>query len=451
MARPKKQKEHLIPKPQLNLSDETKKSLAVIIFVVLFFISALALIGIAGSVGEYISKFLIFGFGAIAYFVPIAFLLVGIALYKQPIDHERPGHFYFRAYFGTFLLAGSLAGLIHIFFMRGGASAFDLVAAQRGGGYLGALFAYPFFKLTGFWAALVFLLALTATGLLITFNLPLNALWKKSDKTEDKKLNGKVNVEVSPIKINGMAKTGFISEKVQEKNRAVEAEKPKEKPAAVAASSEQVITSAANDKKIDLDAIVLADRKDWKLPPFDLLEDSKTTVDSGNIEMNVSVIQKTLADFGIDVEMGEVNVGPTVTQYTLRPAVGMKLAQIAALQNDLALALSAQSIRMELPIPGKALVGIEIPNKTSALVRLREVLQTENFVKHPSKLAFALGRDVAGHPMVADLARMPHLLIAGATEAVEDLLLDGRAVAFAFRPTLDQVLKIFVLGTATAG
>ena len=119
-------------------------------------------------------------------------------------------------------------------------------------------------------------------------------------------------------------------------------------------------------------------------------------MDSGNIEVNVAIIKKTLGDFGIDVEMGEVNVGPTVTQYTLRPTVGVKLAQIAGLQNDLALALAAHSIRMELPIPGKALVGIEVPNKSTAIVRLREVMQTKEFVDSTSKLSIALGRDVAG-------------------------------------------------------
>jgi S-DNA-T family DNA segregation ATPase FtsK/SpoIIIE len=130
-----------------------------------------------------------------------------------------------------------------------------------------------------------------------------------------------------------------------------------------------------------MESITLEDRRDWKLPPFDLLDDNKTEVDSGDIESNVAIIQKTLSDFGIEVEMGEVNVGPTVTQYTLRPATGVKLSQIAALQNDLALALAAHSIRMELPIPGKALVGIEVPNKSSAIVRLREVMQTTDFVK----------------------------------------------------------------------
>ena len=456
MARSRKQKpEHIIPKPELHLSDETKKGVAVIVFLVLFFISLLSLFNVAGVVGQYIDKFLVFIFGVIAYFVPVAFLLVAIALYRQPIETERPNHFYFRTYFGAILLAGSFAGLIHIFYMRQGISAFALVAQNKGGGYLGALFAYPFFSLTGFWAALVFLLALMVIGLLIAFDVSLNDLLpsRSGEQQEERGKNGKVNYEVAPIKINGMAKSGFISEKVQDRNKALDAqEKVEEKalrpaPAPIDKSKEKPdvsILSGADNKMIDMKAIVLDDRKDWKLPPFDLLEDAKNTVDSGNIEVNVSIIQKTLSDFGIEVEMGEVNVGPTVTQYTLRPAVGVKLAQIAALQNDLALVLSAQSLRMELPIPGKSLVGIEIPNKTTAIVRLREVLQTENFVKHPSKLAFALGRDVAGHPMVADLARMPHLLIAGATGSGKSVAMNSFLISLLYKNTPQDVKFIVI-------
>jgi len=441
MGRPRKQREHLIPKPSLNLSPETKKGLAVVLFVALFLITLLSLFGKAGIVGEYISQGFVFGFGYIAYFIPVVFLLIGIALYKQNVDEERGQHFYFRTYLGAFILAGSLAGLIHIFYMREGEAALDLVSKTIGGGYLGALFGYPFFSLTGFWASLVILIGIMITGLLITFDVSLSKLIPSS--SEDSEDQRKVNFDVGPIKINSMGKNGFVSEKVSSKNRMTE-EAEADKSKLRQRPTEPIISSPSSDKKIDMPAIILDDRKDWKLPPFDLLEDSTNTVDSGNIEVNVSIIQKTLSDFGIEVEMGEVNVGPTVTQYTLRPATGVKLSQIAGLQNDLALALSAHSIRMELPIPGKALVGIEIPNVTKAIVRLREVLQTENFVKHPSNLAFALGRDVSGHPMVADLARMPHLMIAGATGSGKSVALNSFLISLLYKNTPQDVKFIII-------
>ena len=107
-----------------------------------------------------------------------------------------------------------------------------------------------------------------------------------------------------------------------------------------------VVRNIAKDDEIKMDAIKLQDRKDWKLPSFDLLSENSSDIDSGDIESNVAVIKKTLEDFGIEVEMGEVNVGPTVTQYTLRPAYGVKLSRILGLQNDLALALAAHPIRL---------------------------------------------------------------------------------------------------------
>lgn len=434
MKKYKKQKtERSLPTPKLNLSAETKRGIAVILFAVLFLFAGLALVGAAGNVGDQVAQTLRFGFGYIAYFVPFVFLLIGLSLHRQKIDEEKHP-FYFRTYLGALILAGSLAGLIHVFYMNEDVSAFEVVGQSLGGGYLGAIFAYPFYASTGFIASLVFLVALMLIGLLVTFDVSLSKLLPGK---QDQEKSG-VNYEVGPVKINGMIKTGFISEKVQDSNKAAQVVIPeKKKPL------EQSI-NIGSSKPTDMPAIVLDERKDWKLPPFDLLDDSKNAVDSGNIEVNVSLIQKTLADFGIDVEMGEVNVGPTVTQYTLRPAVGVKLSQIAALQNDLALALSASSLRMELPIPGKSLVGIEIPNKTGTIVRLREVIQTEDFVNHPSNLVFGLGRDVSGKPIIADLAKMPHLLVAGATNSGKSICINSFLISLLYKNTPQDVKFIVV-------
>lgn len=153
----------------------------------------------------------------------------------------------------------------------------------------------------------------------------------------------------------------------------------------------------------------------WSYPALDLLKESDEVASSGNIPKNVEIIQKTLKNFGIDVKMQEVNIGPTVTQYTLKPDEGVKLNQITARSNDLALALAARSLRVEAPIPGKSAVGMEIPNKIAAKVTLKEVMVSNEFKAVKSKLGIALGRDVAGTPFGVDLEKMPHLLVAGAT------------------------------------
>jgi S-DNA-T family DNA segregation ATPase FtsK/SpoIIIE len=425
-------------KPGLELKAETKRGIAVIAFIALFFVAFLSLVGIGGLLGGYITEFLKGGFGYISWIVPIVFLMIAASLYKQKIDADESNHFYLRIYLGALLLSGAIAGLLYAYSINDGNDG-------KAGGYLGIIFASWIYKGTSFWVTLVILVLLIAAAILIIFDISLNTIFSSRSSGEDEKSADKnrIKVETGLVKINGIDKSGFMSEKVQERNKAIEPDVPVEKKPL--AKKEAVIASASgSEAKMDIQAIERADRKDWKLPPFDLLQESKTNVDSGNIEANVSIIQKALFDFGIEVEMGEVNVGPTVTQYTLRPAIGVKLSQIAALRDDLALALSASSLRMELPIPGKALVGIEIPNRTSSIVRLREVLQTQDFVNNPSPLAFGLGRDVAGHPVVSDLARMPHMMIAGATGTGKSVALNSFFISLLYKNTPQDVKFIVV-------
>jgi DNA segregation ATPase FtsK/SpoIIIE, S-DNA-T family len=155
----------------------------------------------------------------------------------------------------------------------------------------------------------------------------------------------------------------------------------------------------------------------WEFPSLDLLKegDSNVQVDDDLLMENAEKIKKKLKQFNIEVTMHEVNVGPTVIQYTLKPHEGVKLSKITSLKNDMALALSAERVRIEAPIPGKPLVGIEVPNAYRAVVHLREILESSSFADAKSKLTLPLGRDVAGKPIIANLEAMPHLLIAGAT------------------------------------
>jgi len=159
-----------------------------------------------------------------------------------------------------------------------------------------------------------------------------------------------------------------------------------------------------------------ADRQ-WTLPPLDLLAagDHGKAGGPAEIQRSAAVIEETLSHFGIAAKVVEATVGPTVTRYELKPAAGVKLSRIEALNDDLALALAARTLRIEAPIPGKSVVGIEVPNIAVGLVSLRDVVETATFKQSPSKLTVALGRDVAGSPIILDLGAMPHLLVAGQT------------------------------------
>lgn len=171
----------------------------------------------------------------------------------------------------------------------------------------------------------------------------------------------------------------------------------------------------------------------YQPPPLNLLEVDKETPNSGDVRNNSAIIKKTLENFDIKVEMGEINIGPTVTQYTLRPAEGIKLSRITSLSNNLALALASHPIRIEAPIPGKSLVGIEVPNKVRAKVRLRNLLENPGFQNSPSNLTFTLGRDVSGSPVYADLAKMPHLLVAGSTGTGKTIFLNSLIISLLYR------------------
>lgn len=182
----------------------------------------------------------------------------------------------------------------------------------------------------------------------------------------------------------------------------------------------------------------------WEYPSLELLDESASKATSGNIAKNVEIVQKTLKDFGVEVAMGDVNIGPTVTQYTFKPAEGVKLNQITARTNDLALALAAHPIRLEAPIPGKSAVGIEVPNKVGALVTLKEILTDDTFKNKKSNLTLPLGRDVAGTPFAADLKDMPHLLIAGATGAGKSVSINSMIISLLYQNSPQDLRLILV-------
>lgn len=184
----------------------------------------------------------------------------------------------------------------------------------------------------------------------------------------------------------------------------------------------------------------------WEYPPLSLLSDSAGgKADRGDIKNNASIIEKTLESFGITARVAEVNQGPAVTQYALEIALGTKLSKITTLQNDLALALAAPGqIRLEAPIPGRALVGVEIPNRTPEFVTVRKILESETMQGSKSKLSVALGLDVSGQSQVANIAKMPHVLIAGSTGSGKSVCINSFLASLLFRNSPSELKLILV-------
>lgn len=192
------------------------------------------------------------------------------------------------------------------------------------------------------------------------------------------------------------------------------------------------------------EALTTASDPDWKLPPISLLDQKQDKADAGDVQGNAQIIKDTFNNFSIGVDMDGANVGPRVTQYTLKPPTGVKLTRITALENNLALDLAAHSIRIEAPIPGKRLVGIEVPNFKPATVRISSVLSSPEWQSAKSPLEFVLGKDITGAPMVADLASLPHLLVAGQTGSGKSVMINNILTSLLYRNSPADLKLILV-------
>ncbi|MEK7636240.1 MAG: DNA translocase FtsK [Patescibacteria group bacterium] len=378
------------------LQEETKRGIAAIIFFTLMVISLLSYWGRAGLVGGYAFSFLDLLFGKGYFFVPIAFVLIGFSFLFSPRESEKNDILH-KHILATTIIGGMAMLLSSLGLM-------DIAFGDRVAGLVGFSIGYPFLMFFDFTASAVILFALFVISFLVLFNIP---IWKNHLEEESENAHN----EEEPL---GKAVAGI----------AAVAETMKEAVNKVAEGYQKLPLKSGSDEahtaKSEEDTLIMKnfEKRVKKMlyvrPPFNLLQSDKDTPSSGDIRANANIIQRTLQSFGIDVEMSEVSIGPTVTQYALRPADGVKVTKITALNSNLAMALAAHPIRIEAPIPGKSLVGIEIPNRSIALVGLRALIETPDF-QNGKPLTFALGRDVTGTPVYADLSKMPHLLVAGAT------------------------------------
>lgn len=209
------------------------------------------------------------------------------------------------------------------------------------------------------------------------------------------------------------------------------------------------LASLKNSVKPDKDAeekaaMLAVSDPNWKFPNVELLEKKQSPADAGDIQQNAHIIQDTLREFSIDVEMEGANIGPKVTQYTLKPPAGIKLSRITALETNIALNLAASSLRMEAPIPGQKAVGIEVPNKKAADVRIRGILDSPEWRKVDEPLAFAVGKDISGLPVVGELNKMPHLLIAGQTGSGKSVMINTLLCSLLYRNAPSDMKLILV-------
>lgn len=399
MRHPRKRQTQLdLRRINADLPPQTQKEILIIFLLAASAISFLSYFNLAGYAGEYIDNALkaIFGIDRLA--LPLSFLFIGFTLlFPEKIIFTA------KNWTGLALLILSANGLIHI--ISSHESVFEKI--EQGGGYVGMIFAAPLTSAFSIPAATITLSSILLVSALLTFNTNLKGLFAPLisiltgfqnifNNFKFRKLNtAPLETKVGELEYEKIDNSGF---------RTMEIVKDAPQGATLAESTIKMPllkkTSSAR-KKIEI--------------PLGLLSNAVTKPSAGDIKMNSEKIKKTLENFGIPVEMGPISVGPTVAQYTLAPAEGIKLSRITSLSNDLALALAAHPIRIEAPIPGKSLVGVEVPNHTIATVRMREILESPEFRQKKTDLTIGLGKDVAGKIWTADLGKMPHLLVAGTT------------------------------------
>ena len=223
-------------------------------------------------------------------------------------------------------------------------------------------------------------------------------------------------------------------------------ELPDEPPAPPRSAGAQAPTAAAPPMRVVADPLDDEPEIDWKVPGINLLETATARKErmQDEIKRNVRIIEHTLTTFGVEGKVVGVNPGPAVTQYEIQPGEGVPVRKIVSLHNDLALALAASPLRIEAPIPGKSAVGIEVPNKSASLVTLREVVGSPSFKEGTRNLALALGNDVSGQPIVGDMTRMPHLLIAGATGQGKSVCINALIASMLMQATPAQLRLMLI-------
>lgn len=394
-------------KKEYLLTLQTKKWIKSAVMFLVAIIVSLSFLQRAGIAGFWFTKAFQITFGDARILVIIFVLSLFVSGFILLKSHKK-----------VKILALVLAILLLAIGISGISANQHLIKEQKGGiGYAATFLA----SLFGVLVANIICLTVIIIGLFIF----LQFIWHETPKEKEEKkpaVNFQKNQDL-PLKIKGI----------------------EEKPAKPALSLFKKKDESSKEKKpTTVPALLATTKGKYSLPPIDLLSKNETAPTSGNIKENSLIIKKTLENFGIPVEMTEVNVGPTVTQYAFKPAEGVKLSKITTLSNNLALALAAHPIRIEAPIPGKSLVGIEVPNKVRATVVLRNLIASSTYQDSPDHLILSLGRDVSGSSVYTNLAEMPHMLVAGATGTGKTIFLNSLVLSLLYKNTPDSLRMIMV-------
>jgi DNA segregation ATPase FtsK/SpoIIIE, S-DNA-T family len=385
-----------------------------------------------GFVGAYLADLLLQGLGLSSYLLPVFFCVVAVQMFRanyQGIPYRKIG--------GGVLLLISMAVILCLFIESENARE----AGGIVGGFLKESLLVPLFGRIS--ATLISLFALLLSLMLLTQNSLVDIL------NSGKKQLSELKKSLVPAVVNGLRELKEKKEKRRGENTKKERRDYVPPPIVVKEEFKEEPTKKALKKtSIPPEQFKLPEiGEGYKLPSPELLdppEGANLKLDTETLHANSLILQKKLADFGVEGEVVAVRPGPVITMYEFKPAAGVKVRRIVTLADDLAMALRAVSVRILAPIPGESVVGIEIPNPRRETVHLRELIESESYQNADSKITLALGKDIGGAPFTTDLARMPHLLVAGATGTGKSVSINAMIVSILFKSTPQDVQFIMV-------
>ena len=487
-------------------TSKRKKGMSLDVAVLLMILVSILLVVVIyfenGILGEVVTPVLGGTIGFIKYFVPIGFFGLAICMVKE----EKTNLWSKVVQYVLFL--SCISAIFTIYQVSKGTlnldlafdeilkAAYSLGQKSIGGGTIGTVIAYPLIELLGMYGAAVCCIGVAAIFLVFAYGLkpsewirgflermrereeyyedeeievrPKKAVAKKiKEQNANEKVREKVQsvpaeeniIEENQITIN-MGKpieeeskkskiSGFFKNRGEEREEKSEPKK-QNNPEVIEANlfkQQEEVKESKTKEVLQLEHAMTMEDEDYEYPPVEILSlGNKKNMKGGAKALTdtAAKLQKTLYSFGGSAKVENVTVGPTITRYELKPAEGVRVSKIANLSDDIALNLAAETIRIEAPIPGKQAVGIEVPNKEKEAVHLRETIESDEFENNKSKLSVALGKDVAGKTVVADIAKMPHVLIAGATGSGKSVCINTIITSIIYNAKPSEVKLVMV-------
>jgi len=392
------------------LPEEGKRKICGVLTFILAIIVTLSFFNLAGFAGKLIFSILTSLIGRVVFLLPLILVLGGLIFFVTP----------YKKFLGGVIISS-------LFLILGTSGILESLGPGLKLGGLTGYIAGPLLKFFGFWVTqIIFGGVIIIGGLIFWYLLKQPAI---RDRFSSETSLAPTEKEKTPTFFRKIFTPKFTVKEVEPS------------PTAVIAGRE---TKGIREPLLGLKTKPVGGGVEYQPLPVDLLEAERGMPSAGDTRINSAIIKKTLENFNIPVEMSEISIGPTVTQYALKPADGIKLSKITILSNDLALALASHPIRIEAPIPGKHLVGIEVPNRIRARVRLKDLIASSQSQNAPSNLTFALGKDVSGNPIYADLAKMPHLLVAGSTGTGKTIFLNSLILSLLYRNS-PEILRFILI------